>query len=343
MRLILQRSMPAIALFLVTLPGSAHHSQAIYDRQREVKVEGVVTRFLWAMPHAYIDISTPDEGAESVTWTIETGGPPGLTRSGWTPRTLVPGDHVTVIGNPSRNPERRTALLKSVVKADGSLLSLSGSPAADTANPPAQFEAADLSGPWQITPDANAVFAQLIQPRASWSLTDKGIAAVESFDVNADNPDKDCTPQIAPLSLLGALLDIVPGEDVILIRTEDHQDDRTVHMDLESHDGAQVSRQGHSIGHWENDVLVVDTTRFADHPIGNGIGLPSGPQRHFVERFALTADRTQLEYTFRLEDPEYLAEPVTDTLVFTYRPDLPFVSEPCNLESARRYLEFVEE
>jgi hypothetical protein len=135
MRFTLQRSIPAIALFLVALPGSAHHSQAIYDRQREVQVEGVVTRFLWAMPHSYIEISAPNEGSESVTWTIETGGPPGLTRRGWTPRTLVPGDHVTVTGNPSRNPERRTALLTSVLKADGTLLSLSASPVAETASP----------------------------------------------------------------------------------------------------------------------------------------------------------------------------------------------------------------
>jgi hypothetical protein len=187
------------------------------------------------------------------------------------------------------------------------------------------------------------VFSQYAQPR-SWSLTGKGSAAVESFDVNADNPDKDCIAQLAPLSLFGALLDIELGEGVIMIRTEDHQDHRTVYMRLDSHDGAQFSPQGHSIGRWEDDdVLVVDTTHFSDHRIGNGIGLPSGPQRHFVERFALTPDRTQLEYTFQLEDPEYLAEAVTGTLMFTYRPDLSFVSEPCNLESARRYLEFVEE
>jgi hypothetical protein len=341
MKVSLHRPITAIALFFVALPGSAHHSQAIYDREREVTVEGVVTRFLWANPHSYIDVSTPSEGAESMTWTIEAPAPNGLTRRGWTPRTLLPGERITVIGNPSGNQERRSALLVSVVKADGTVLSLSESPA-DSASPQAAFVAADLSGHWLITPDPN-VFLPFAEP-ASWSLTDEGIAAVESFDVNADMPDQDCIAQTAPISMLfGGMVDIELGKDVVLIRVEDHQDHRTIHMNLDSHDGAEFSGQGHSIGRWEDDVLVVDTTHFADHRIGNAIGLPSGSQRHYTERFSLTPDRTQLEYTFQIEDPEYLAEVVTDTMLLAYRPDMQFVSEPCNLEAARRYLEFVDD
>ena len=50
--------------------------------------------------------------------------------------------------------------------------------------------------------------------------------------------------------------------------------ERIVHMGAESHDGAAISLQGHSIGRWEGDTLVVDTTHFAEHRVGNAMGVP---------------------------------------------------------------------
>ncbi len=54
MKLILRRSGLAAALFLITLPVAAHHSRAIYDQQRIVTIEGVVTKYEWANPHVYL-------------------------------------------------------------------------------------------------------------------------------------------------------------------------------------------------------------------------------------------------------------------------------------------------
>ncbi len=109
-------------------------------------------------------------------------------------------------------------------------------------------------------------------------------------------------------------------------------------MDVASHDGAAVMYQGHSIGWWEGDVLVVDTTHFSDHRNGNARGIPSGSQKHLVERFELNPDRTSLTYRFELEDPEYLAAPVTGELVSTYRPDIEFTPVPCDVENAHRFV-----
>jgi hypothetical protein len=66
--------------------------------------------------------------------------------------------------------------------------------------------------------------------------------------------------------------------------------------------------------------------------------LASGQQKHLIERFELSPDHTTMQYAYWLEDPEYLAEPTTGELELVYRPDRPFVSEPCDLESARRHL-----
>ena len=115
--------------------------------------------------------------------------------------------------------------------------------------------------------------------------------------------------------------------------------ERIVHLNVTTHDGAPFTNDGHSIGRWEEGVLVVDTRNFIDHPVGNRYGVPSGAQKHLVERFELAADRTTLTYRYRLEDPEYLAAPFEGSAVWAYRPDLPYKAEDCDLENTRRYLE----
>jgi hypothetical protein len=83
--------------------------------------------------------------------------------------------------------------------------------------------------------------------------------------------------------------------------------------------------------------LVIDTTHFEDHAMGNGWGVPSGAQKHLVEWFTPSADGTSLDYHYVLTDPEYLAAPVIGDAVWTYAPDANFGPEPCDLAVARRF------
>jgi Family of unknown function (DUF6152) len=339
MKRLLERSGLAAALVLVSLPASSHHSMARFDFQRDVTLTGVVTKFLWANPHVYIDVRTGNDEDASSTWSIEGPSPHVLSKSGWSTTSLAQGDRVVVIGSPARDPKVKAAAGDSVLKADGTLLNvphLSGLGAL-TAAPRTPFVAADLSGHWLQTWDMPLV-ARFAQLPLALPLTDRGAAAVASYDPDSDSPSNDCVGESVPYTMLFPdMVSIELGEDTTVIHQED-QLERIVHMNLDSHDGAQFSQRGHSIGRWQDGVLVVDTTHFADHRIGNAIGLPSGSEKHLVERFALSSDKTRLSYTFRLEDPEYLAEPVTATVMMTYRPDLPFVDLPCDSESARRYL-----
>jgi hypothetical protein len=74
---------------------------------------------------------------------------------------------------------------------------------------------------------------------------------------------------------------------------------RTIYMDVKSHPKDLVpSYYGHSIGHWEGDTLVVDTTNFSDKTTLRG----SGPGLHVIERFSL-ADGNTLRYQFTVDDP----------------------------------------
>ena len=111
-------------------------------------------------------------------------------------------------------------------------------------------------------------------------------------------------------------------------------------MDGRGHpENGERTNQGHSIGFWEGEVLVVDTTLFTDYRSGNLDGIPSGAGKHVVERYSLSPDRTQLILEYFAEDPEYLATPISGVFSRNYAPDrelLPFV---CDLENASFFLE----
>ena len=74
--------------------------------------------------------------------------------------------------------------------------------------------------------------------------------------------------------------------------------------------------------------------------MGNGSGVPSGSQKHLIERLTINADGKSLSYHFELSDPEYLASPFTGDTDWTFSPDVEFITDECNLESARRFVEY---
>ena len=329
-----------VTLFLISQAALAHHSGAIYDNERTFNLHGTVTKLKWANPHVYIEIETTNDAGRIDEWFIEALPPAGMRSRGWSPKSLVPGDQVIISGSPARNPDRRMVLGHSVIKTDGTRLEIpslrrGGPPQVDLPTP---IAAISLSGRW-VTRWNPEVASEFLQARISWSLTDKGIAAMDSYKSSMD-PGSNCVPEPVPyIMIFPAGKSIETGEELTTIRDEVGTE-RNVYMNIDSHDGAVYTIHGHSIGWWEDDVLVVDTTHFSDHRRGLAFrGLASGKQKHLVERFELSSDKTTTTYTFSLEDPEYLAEPVTGTLELVHRPDVPFVSEPCDLESAHRYLD----
>jgi len=325
----------AAVTLLTVLPAAAHHSRAIYDRERSITIEGVVTRFEWSNPHVYLYIETRTGMGNPVVWAIEQGATTSMRRRGWSPDTLVPGDRVVVQANPARDSSRKMALVASVQKAGvtlyggGSLLESLD----DTVG--LRVEGNSLSGTWVVR--AQRIYQDFSRP--PWPLTAKGDAAVESYDDLTMNPQMQCMSRTAPwFMIFPSVHKIEVGDTSVSILSEYDAIERAVHMDGSSHDGAAVSYQGHSIGRWEGEVLVIDTTHFSDHRSGIGRGVPSGSQKHLVERFELNPDGTSLTYRFELVDPEYLAAPVTGEVRFAYRPDLEFTPIQCDLENARRFV-----
>jgi hypothetical protein len=317
-------------LLLVVPAAFAHHSAAMFDSTKTLTLEGRIERYEWANPHVYVHLAT-----SSGVWIIEAGSPSLMQRSGWTPDSLAAGDAVAIDVNPVRDTERRMARGIVVRPEDGPPLDFRRRLPAD---PRSATPAEGLDGNW--LPRVQSGSDAFVGEPTGWSLTAKGLEALASSEQES-GPGIDCVALQAPFQMAWTELKNVElaGDTVILRTAVNVGVERIVHLDQTTHAGAPFTNEGHSIGRWDNGTLVVDTQNFSDHPSGNRGGLPSGSQKHLVEYFELSADRTTLAYRFRLEDPEYLAAPFEGAAVWEHRPDLPYRAEECNLESARRYLE----
>jgi hypothetical protein len=96
----------------------------------------------------------------------------------------------------------------------------------------------------------------------------------------------------------------------IFIHQESMDVTRTVHMNLSEHPAdIEPSDMGHSIGRWEDGVLIIHTEKFAA-----GILTESTlhtDQMTLEERLSITPDRGRLLISWIANDPEYYAEPLT--------------------------------
>jgi len=134
-------------------------------------------------------------------------------------------------------------------------------------------------------------------------------------------------------------LEFSEDEPLLYIRSQFMDQERVVYMDGRAHpDASERSHEGHSIGWWDDDTLIVDTRNFADHRSPYQNGIPSGPQKHVVERFRLDESGTGMSVEFTLADPEYIAAPMTYSRELVFTPDADMSPFNCDLESTRRFL-----
>src|SRR5438034_9738532 len=128
-------------------------------------------------------------------------------------------------------------------------------------------------------------------------------------------------PPILPTYFYNNLHQIVQSADSVMILTEMVHDARIIRMNAQ-HAPKNVRKWlGDSVGHWDGDTLVVDTTNFTDKTRFRG----STDNLHVIERF-IRMDAGTLRYQFTIDDPatwtkpwtgEY-AWPMTDSRIYEY-------------------------
>jgi hypothetical protein len=315
----------------------AHHSAARFDVAQSVDLEGIVTRYEWANPHVYIFVAATADDGRTVEWEVEGQPPAVLRRQGWSADTLSRGDSVRLSGNPSRSGAKSMALTK-LEKAGVALYDPQRLMAALASGEPAHAaKAPGLDGVWATLLNTDAMLA-FATPGRKLALTEAGKAAVAAYDERTMSPGASCIPYQVPGTMIAPDVKRITIEGrTIRIAGEFDNLERVVHLDATSHAGVAPSLQGHSIGRFEDDTLVIDTAAFAPNPAGNAFRLRSSAQKHLTETFALDAEGTGLVYTFEVTDPEVLAAPFSGRIQWAYRPDLAFAPLACDLENARRF------
>ncbi|MDH3418054.1 MAG: hypothetical protein OEM78_01145, partial [Gammaproteobacteria bacterium] len=152
----------------------------------------------------------------------------------------------------------------------------------------------------------------------SYPLTEYAEQVLANWDPVEDNPFIFC--QNAMPAIMDQLhpMQFIDEGDRIRIRLEELDTVRIVHMS-ESVAPGESSPYGHSVGHWEDDTLVVTTTDI-DFPWFDQEGIPQSDALVIVERFTPSADGYTLDYTATATDPAVFTEPVVLDRTWTWVP-----------------------
>jgi len=162
-------------------------------------------------------------------------------------------------------------------------------------------------------------------------LTAEGEKGAEQFAVlfSKNNPRMRCetTSILFDWTFDGPVNRITQNKDSIVLQYGQLGFTRTIHMNVKSHPAAiKPTRAGHSIGRWENDVLIVDTVGFAPGVLSPPI--MNSDKLHVVERFSLDPEKVLLTRSYSAEDPVYFTGQFTGSDVIGAA-DLPYKPDPC--------------
>ena len=164
----------------------------------------------------------------------------------------------------------------------------------------------DFSGVWASQLGRNGVL-----PGEEVSLTKFGAEQYNKID-EADSPAYRCEPH-GPTRMLMSAEDImiVQQENVLIIVSEHINDGYRIVYINGKHPTSMAYPEwnGHSVGHWEGDILVVDTIGVREDSWLNSAGLQHSDQMHIVERFQKTSPDTFTERV-TVEDPVYFTKPL---------------------------------
>ena len=306
--------------------GRAHHSFAIYDSVNPRTLEGTVREFRWTNPHTYVVLTVTDDAGIETDWELEQGPINMISRQGWTPTTLEPGDALRVEVHPLHNGESGARLISfEFVAGDALLPPTTSRQSATITNPPRPEPvpmpdaiARDFNGIWvnanggihfdtagspsrrgqmpPLRPDYMARWQQ------RWADADAGLAT--------SDPTALCIPPGFPRFLTMVL----PGE---ILQTE-HQlnwfaefGEATIRIHLDGRDPPErlyPTYNGFSTGEWHGNTLVTRTIGLRDDTLVDTTGVPHSEALTVTMRLnKITPDYFEADIT--LDDPIAFYEP----------------------------------
>ena len=159
-------------------------------------------------------------------------------------------------------------------------------------------------------------------------LTERAIKEADAM-TQADNPRFKCqtTSIIFDWTFDGPVNRIEQNADTITLKYGQMGLERTIYMNPATRpNNVAPSRAGYSVGRWENDVLIVETTRFLPGVLNAPVR--NSDQLRVVERFTLDPATFNLTRAYEATDPVYLQGKYSGSDVIQIA-DAPYTADKC--------------
>ena len=191
----------------------------------------------------------------------------------------------------------------------------------------------DFSGVWGRRPDRNIRYAGYgftaeELPMTPWGL-EKFKANKPSFGphsvTDTNDPTYDCyLPGFPRIYIHPTVFEFIPTPGRMVQLFEYDGFSRLIWTDGRQHskieDESEQLYMGDSIGHWEGDTLVTDTTNFNDKTWIDRAGHPHSDQLHVMERIR-RVDHNTLQIDMTIEDPKAYTRPIVTQMIYQLRPN----------------------
>ena len=339
----------AAVTFAAAAPASAHHSVAAeFDTSLQGELKGDITQVWFANPHVRYQLTVTNADGTTEAWELQAGNITGLRRQNWTADSLTVGDHITVAGDLGRGGAKKVRI-REITFADGHVLPPRGSaPDRNTIYASADTDytystrhepyPVDITGPWRDDYKWHVTVDDL-EPKPT-PFTAEGRQVFEATEPWHDYALR-CMAMGLP-RVFGAPynMDIIDAGTHYFMLYLEHNSPRRVWMDGRTPPAdTPATPMGFSVGHWEGEVLVIETTHLSAGWL-DGSGLPmTGEGTRLVERYVFSDDRLSMDRTMTIYDPYYTAPLVRQR--FAARGDGLDLTEqaPCDPDSYYRDLD----
>ncbi len=327
-----------IALTLLPLSLTAHHSRAEFSKDIS-EMKGELLKVYWRNPHAGLDVRITNDDGSTEVWRVETYGSPNLfSRMGVKQEHFIVGEQITIAGNIStRRPNYMLgsnvlfesgmeAVLSATIEPRWSQDHVGGSDQSDVnLNKLVDAASENLSvfRVWSIA-------GRTVGVKRHYPFTDFARQAMAAWDpVTA--PVAQCQEPGMPVPMSQPLSFVISDHgDTITLQTEYFGTVRSIHMDdAVAPESQPASHLGYSVGHWEGDTLIVETSRI-NYPYFSSGGAPMSEDVRVTERFELSEDQTELAYHLTVVDSLAFTAPATYQRLFVAL-GAPFIVLDCTV------------
>ena len=199
----------------------------------------------------------------------------------------------------------------------------------------------DLSGIWHVT-DRKYLFDLAIDvgepPYQPWAA-----AQFKERQANAskDRPSGRCLPHmLTDAPLVGTtVFKIVQTPAVTMVLYEEMNHFRQILTDGRPLPTPTTGAWfGYSIGRWDGDTFIVDTTGFNDRGWLDDPGHPHTESLHVIERYR-RPDLGHLQIQFTIDDPGAYTKPWSVTVPFELMPDMELIENICENEKDQEHIQ----